>query len=62
MGEGLDDPALVIVQDSPVSRQDATGRGGDQFIEGGATVLVGHNAGILVGWNRGNSRRFRRRV
>ena len=51
MCEWPDDPALVIVQDATVPHQGATGRSGDQFIEGGVAVLVGHGAGILVGCN-----------
>ena len=42
VGERSCDPALFIVQDAPISGQCATGRGSDQFIEGGDTVLMGH--------------------
>ena len=41
VGEGLDDPALVIVQDAPITYQGSTGRGGDQSVEGGHELGVG---------------------
>ena len=42
VGEGLDDPTLVVVQNAPVPHQGSTGRGGDQFIDGGDAVGVSH--------------------
>ena len=40
VGERPDDPTLVIVRDATIAHQDATGRVGDQLIEGGDVVLV----------------------